>query len=382
MAGKATRRKAFENDDPHRVTALLAATVLVATLPVLMGAVVLLSPKSPPAEHRFAAQAAAIGVSPVAIELGEANYRVACATCHGVEARGVPHLGKPLRNSAFVQNSTPESLRAVIERGRAAGEDGNTTGIPMPPRGGRTDLSDVDLSNIIAYVRSLQDPGQPTASLDDWTVQLASVSAVDGASSGGPEAALFVSSCSACHGADGAGVEGLGKSLRDSVWSKSKSDDELLAFLKQGRPIWDAENTTGIDMPPKGGNPALTDEELRSIIRHIRALQGETPATSAPKTSVLSGPGASLFVSSCSACHGVLGTGVEGLGKSLKDSAWVKGKNDDELFAFIKQGRPIWDAENTTGIDMPPKGGNPALSDDDLRLIIAHMRRLQGTSQE
>ncbi|MCE7967273.1 MAG: hypothetical protein DYG94_00805 [Leptolyngbya sp. PLA3] len=91
-----------------------------------------------------------------------------------------------------------------------------------------------------------------------------------------PEAALFVASCSSCHGADGGGVEGLGKSLKDSEWAKGKSDDELLAFIKQGRPIWDAENTTGIDMPPKGGNPALTDEDIRAIIKHIRTLQGKT----------------------------------------------------------------------------------------------------------
>lgn len=273
MSGTPKHRKAVANDDPHRVPAILATTVLLMTLPVLMGAVLLLAPKSPPAEHRFAAQAAAIGVSPVAIELGEANYRVACATCHRADARGIPHLGKPLRNSAYVQGSTAEALLAMVKRGRAPGEAGNTTGILMPPRGGRLDLSDADLDNIVAYVRSLQEPGQPTAALDDWATPLAGPAA--GVPSG-PEAALFVSSCSACHGADGGGVEGLGKSLKDSVWAKGKSDDELLAFIKQGRPIWDAENTTGIDMPPKGGNPALSDDDLRLIIGHIRRLQGQS----------------------------------------------------------------------------------------------------------
>ena len=51
---------------------------------------------------------------------------------------------------------------------------------------------------------------------------------------------------------------------------------------------------------------------------------------------------------------------------------------DDELLTFIKTGRPIWDAENTTGIDMPPKGGNPALNDDDIVAIIAYIRSLSG----
>ncbi|MCE7967274.1 MAG: hypothetical protein DYG94_00810 [Leptolyngbya sp. PLA3] len=264
MGIKSASTKKASTNDPYLLPAIVGGAVLVGTLPVLMGAILTLTPKTQPTEHRYAAQAAALGVSPVAIELGEASFRVACASCHGVDARGVPHLGKPLRNSAFVQSSTPEALLAVVERGRAPGEAGNTTGILMPARGGRTDLSDADLGNIIAYVRSLQEPA---------------------------EAALFVASCSSCHGADGGGVEGLGKSLKDSEWVKGKSDDELLAFIKQGRPIWDAENTTGIDMPPKGGNPALTDDELRSIIKHIRDLQsGKESAAGAPAGSVPTGP--------------------------------------------------------------------------------------------
>lgn len=275
MGIKSASTKKASTNDPYLLPAIVGGAVLVGTLPVLMGAILTLTPKTQPTEHRYAAQAAALGVSPVAIELGEASFRVACASCHGVDARGVPHLGKPLRNSAFVQSSTPEALLAVVERGRAPGEAGNTTGILMPARGGRTDLSDADLGNIIAYVRSLQEPGQPTASLDNWAKPLVVASPAGGAPSG-PEAALFVASCSSCHGADGGGVEGLGKSLKDSEWVKGKSDDELLAFIKQGRPIWDAENTTGIDMPPKGGNPALTDEDIRAIIKHIRTLQGKT----------------------------------------------------------------------------------------------------------
>lgn len=53
------------------------------------------------------------------------------------------------------------------------------------------------------------------------------------------------------------------------------SDQELLTFVKMGRPIWDAANTTGIDMPPKGGNPALTDDQLLNIIVYIRSLRAE-----------------------------------------------------------------------------------------------------------
>jgi disulfide bond formation protein DsbB len=32
------------------------------------------------------------------------------------------------------------------------------------------------------------------------------------------------------------------------------------------------ENTTGVPMPPKGGNPALTDEQILEIIAFIHTL--------------------------------------------------------------------------------------------------------------
>lgn len=92
--------------------------------------------------------------------------------------------------------------------------------------------------------------------------------------SGDPEMGktLFMETCSACHGQDALGVTGLGKDLTTSTFVHDMSDDELLAFLKIGRPVSDPLNTTGVDMPPKGGNPALDDAKLLDIIAFIRSL--------------------------------------------------------------------------------------------------------------
>ncbi|MCO5182618.1 MAG: c-type cytochrome [Anaerolineae bacterium] len=84
--------------------------------------------------------------------------------------------------------------------------------------------------------------------------------------------AKFNEVCIACHGPGGEGVEGLGKPFTTSDFVTSQSDAELLAFVKVGRPVGDPANTTGIDMPPKGGNPALTDQQLMDIIAYIRTL--------------------------------------------------------------------------------------------------------------
>lgn len=86
-------------------------------------------------------------------------------------------------------------------------------------------------------------------------------------------APLFATTCVACHGADAKGLPGLGKDMTTSQFIASKTDDELLAFIKVGRPITDTLNTTGVLMPPKGANPNLTDDDLYDIIAYIRSLR-------------------------------------------------------------------------------------------------------------
>jgi disulfide bond formation protein DsbB len=81
---------------------------------------------------------------------------------------------------------------------------------------------------------------------------------------------LYQQTCATCHGADGHGMPRLGKDLHDNQFTMSLSDDEMLAFLKEGRPAWHPDNTQGVDMPPRGGNPALTDDDLRKIIAFQR----------------------------------------------------------------------------------------------------------------
>jgi mono/diheme cytochrome c family protein len=84
---------------------------------------------------------------------------------------------------------------------------------------------------------------------------------------------LYSGTCIACHGPDAKGLPNLGKDLTVSEFFKSKSDAELLTFVKTGRPVGDPDNTTGVDMPPRGGNPALSDEDITHIIAYICTLE-------------------------------------------------------------------------------------------------------------
>ena len=266
--------------DPYKHRAIGALLLFALTPLGVIVLTVMAQPAPPaPAPHPWAARAAELDVEPAEITAGEYVFKNTCALCHGRDAMGIVRLGKPLRNSAYVQDHTNDELFSLIATGRLPTDPANTTGVPMPPRGNQG-LSDEQLERVIVYLRAIQDPAQPTASVDDWIIETTSadgeqVAGLVGAATGvGHD--LFVASCSACHGPGGEGMEGLGKPLATSEFVASKSDKELMNFIKTGRPIWDAANTTGVDMPPKGGNPALNDEQLAHIIEYIRVLHTQS----------------------------------------------------------------------------------------------------------
>lgn len=101
----------------------------------------------------------------------------------------------------------------------------------------------------------------------------ASGSAVVGNATAGEK--VYQGTCIACHGPDAKGVENLGKSLHpsDSDFVSSRTDDELVEYIKVGRALDDPLNTTGIVMPPKGGNPLLSDQEMYDVVAFVRTLK-------------------------------------------------------------------------------------------------------------
>ncbi|MCP4202203.1 MAG: cytochrome c [bacterium] len=84
---------------------------------------------------------------------------------------------------------------------------------------------------------------------------------------------LYLTTCAVCHGPDAKGIMTLGKDLHDNEFVKSLSDDELVAFLAEGRPATHPLNQRHVAMPPRGGNPSLSDEELGLIADYLRSIQ-------------------------------------------------------------------------------------------------------------
>ena len=408
----------------------------------------------------------------VAYARGQQLYAMACLACHGPQGQGVPGLGKDLVKSRFSRALDDAQLAAFISAGRAADDPLNTSKVPMPPKGGRADFSNQNIADVVAFLRGLSDPRRvPDGPLPEVEIVLgdappepvASASAAQAAPapapaspaaaaaptasvSAPPAAAAAIAidpqavargkkayiSCMACHGKDGKGVKNMGKTLVDSPFVAKLDDKALADFIKKGRGPTDAENTTKIAMPPKGGNPALKDEQIKDIVAYIRSLNGGAvaaasaatptptpapaasaapaakPAAPAPVTPVASAspapapvaaatiapaPARSLAAAStgdpiargkkayisCIACHGKDGTGVKNMGKDLVNSPFVARLADQALVDFIKKGRGPTDPDNTTKIGMPPKGGNPALKDEQIKDIVSYIRSLRQT---
>jgi mono/diheme cytochrome c family protein len=114
------------------------------------------------------------------------------------------------------------------------------------------------------------DQRRPTAVSDAG--QAGSSSGDDGTGNASNGATLFQQTCSTCHGANAEGRQGLGPNLVTSDFVQSLDDHALQTFIIEGRPVTHPDNTTGIPMPPRGGNASLTDADILDIVAWIRSL--------------------------------------------------------------------------------------------------------------
>lgn len=86
---------------------------------------------------------------------GKMIYTRACATCHGPGGHGLPHQGAPLSTSNFVHTGTDVQIIKMVKMGRTPSDPKSVMQLPMPAKGGYTSLSDAELHDVVAYVRTL-----------------------------------------------------------------------------------------------------------------------------------------------------------------------------------------------------------------------------------
>jgi mono/diheme cytochrome c family protein len=83
--------------------------------------------------------------------VGEGIFAGACATCHGSRGEGIAGLSGDMTQSKLIADNTDRELIEYIKIGGAPGAQP-----VMLPKGGNPTLNDENLSDIVAYLRSLQ----------------------------------------------------------------------------------------------------------------------------------------------------------------------------------------------------------------------------------
>lgn len=204
---------------------------------------------------------------PKVAKTGEQVYQAACAACHASGAAGAPKLGDKAAWAARLGQGL-EGLTKVVIAGKGA----------MPARAGNPDLSDLEIARGVVHMANqsganFKEPAEPAAtpaapaaapSAPAAPAAAAPAAVAPAATQAAPAAAdgkaVYEKACVACHAS---GVAGAPKFGDKAAWSTR---------LGQGL---DALTKTAIAgkgaMPPKGGNTALSDAEIKAAVSHMVA---------------------------------------------------------------------------------------------------------------
>ena len=111
--------------------------------------------------------------------------------------------------------------------------------------------------------------------------------------------------------------------------------------------------------------PDVQAEDFQMAPEDGSIAAGQEPVSGVPTASAGSIDGSAIYLSACSACHiaGVAGAPVPG------SDAWAEraANGVDVLVANAIAG---------VGAFMPPKGGRPDLSDEEIKAVVEHMMTL------
>lgn len=321
----------------------------------------------PIGELRVEGAPAAEAGKAAAARSGEQVVKAACSKCHESGEGGAPRLGDKAAWAKRLSGGVDATTNSAIK-----GHGG------MPARGGFADLTDAEVRAAILYMYSASGvevkkaeaapapaaPPPPPAAEKTAAAPAAAPAAAEPTS--GEE--IYKSVCSACHDTGAANAPKLGDK---AAWAPRLAQglDTLTENAIKGKGA----------MPPKGGKADLSDGGIALAVIYIAGKAGgaaPAPAAAAPKAETKApakaaaaapaadagGKGKDIYTKTCAACHM---TGAAGAPKLGDKAAWgpriAQGK--DALYTSALKGKGA----------MPPKGGNAALPDADVKAVVDYM---------
>jgi cytochrome c5 len=178
---------------------------------------------------------------------GEEIVKAQCHKCHETGEMGAPKIGDKQAWAPRVSRGLDKVIHAAIHG------HGN-----MPARGGMADLSDVELKQAIVYM--FQQSGAPEAEAPSAAAPppAAAPAAPAAPAAAADGKAIYDQTCTACHAAGVAGAPKLGDK---AAWAPriATGMDSLLKSVINGKNA----------MPPKGGNAALTDAQVKAAVAYM-----------------------------------------------------------------------------------------------------------------
>lgn len=277
-------------------------------------------------------------IAPKAEKNGQQVVEATCAACHATGALNAPKIGDKAAWGKLIQVGQGKITQEAINGIRQ-----------MPARGGNPDLTDIEFARAVAYMAN-----QAGANWKEPEPKPAPAAERTGEK-------IVEIQCSKCHQT---GVGGAPKIGDRAAWlprGKNGINTLTLAAIR------------GHDnMPARGGMAELTDAEFRGAVLYMFNQSGaapkepkmEAPAAASAKIDD-GGKGKTVYEATCAACHA---TGAVGAPKAGDKAAWAPRMKSGmaALYASALKGKSA----------MPPKGGNMALAEADVKAAVDYLTGL------
>jgi len=191
----------------------------------------------------------AAGPGAKAARTGEQIYRSVCTACHATGIAKAPKLGDRRDWAARIREGQ-KALVQVALKGEGA----------MPPRGGASDLTDLEVERAVVYMANASGAKfkEPAVALPATAPAAAKPADAKAAPAAADGKTVYESTCMACHGA---GVANAPKFGDKKAWA---------AHLMHGPEHLYENALKGVRaMPPKGGNLTLSDAEVKAAVDYM-----------------------------------------------------------------------------------------------------------------